>query len=105
MTSGQLAFYTNYNLQKFEGNLDSLVNGHCMFYGCAALDSFCVDMPNLQVGSLMFRTWLGGNGETGLSTFQSNTSSLTNGRKMFNGQCNLTTNDSSFYFPRLIDGY
>jgi hypothetical protein len=106
LTSGYLMFYYCSNLEKFESNLISLVNGNSMFRACPLTTFKCSDLSHLTDGFNMF--WMCNmtsfnydlssleNGEGmfyccfNFTSFKSNLKSLTNGTNMFNF-CKLNT--------------
>ena len=91
LIDGQFMFYGCYGLTEFNVDMKSLVNGREMFYECPYLEIFESDMPSLTNGQSMFTS-------RNLRTFTSNLKSLTNGYGMFgesssnNGISKLDTN-------------
>ena len=76
LIDGRFMFYGCYGLTEFNVDMKSLVNGSEMFYDCKNLEIFESDMRSLTKGYHMFTSGK-------LRTFTSNLKSLTNGYGMF----------------------
>ena len=96
IVNGSCMFSGCTNLTQFTSDLPNLVNGYYMFEGCTDLTQFTLELPNLVNGSCMFY------GCTNLTQFTSDLPKLVNGMFMFEGCTNLTQFTSDL--PKLVDG-